>query len=261
MAVHPTRWLRRKLRERGQSQWPGLCEAVPKMSNARLGYLRAEAQGMRANLDRFLLLSGNRMENARRDMSLARLPAGSDWCWQPELLTSRLSPSGIAAPSSGSRLHHHATVWHDCDVRALMLRQIQNGRSTDLARYPVSIEALGFTGSFLSLSIDLPNAAMDGLTRDHIIRLKTSIELERPLEIYARLNIGNGPNTEEMLRHLGGMSAGGTNTHATEFDLALTEMNEKRLEKIWLDLIIEKPVMNAVLIRDMILSRQPRANL
>ena len=48
---------------------------------------------------------------------------------------------------------------------------------------------------------------------------------------------------------------------AIEFDLALTQMNEKRLDKIWLDLILEKPAMNAAMIREMIFSRHLRANV
>ncbi|SDE57280.1 hypothetical protein SAMN05421538_10845 [Paracoccus isoporae] len=261
MAVHPTRWLRRKLRERGQSQWPGLCDAVPGMSPARLSYLRAEAQAMRASLDRFLMVSDNRMEQTRRDKHLVNLPGGSDWCWQPELLTSRLTPSGVAGPAPGTKLNPHATVWHDCGARSLVLRQVNNGDSSVMPRFCIVVEALGFTGSFLSLSIDLPKEALDGLTRDHVIRMESAIETERPVQIYGRLNIGNGPNTEEMLRHLGDMACDETNNGVTEFDLAMTGMNEKRLDKIWLDLIIERPVMNAVVIRDLILSRHPRANL
>ena len=38
-------------------------------------------------------------------------------------------------------------------------------------------------------------------------------------------------------------------------------MNEKRLEKLWLDLIFEAPQMNAVRIRDLFLSRHLRADV
>ena len=46
-----------------------------------------------------------------------------------------------------------------------------------------------------------------------------------------------------------------------EFDLAYTKLNEKRVERIWLDLIFEGPEMNQVTIRDLTLSRYPRAEL
>ena len=44
-----------------------------------------------------------------------------------------------------------------------------------------------------------------------------------------------------------------------EFDLAYSRMNEKRVEKIWLDLIFEAPDMNQVVIRDLTFSRHRRA--
>ena len=46
-----------------------------------------------------------------------------------------------------------------------------------------------------------------------------------------------------------------------EFDLAYTKLNEKRVEKLWLDLIFEGPEMNQVTLRDLTFSRRPRAEL
>lgn len=103
------------------------------------------------------------------------------------------------------------------------------------------LEVFGFSGSFLSISIDLPTEALEGLTSNHILRLETSLVVERPLNVYARLNVGHGPNTDELLQQLRGMDAGLQSQQVVEFDLAYTQMNEKRLEKIWLDLIFEAP--------------------
>ncbi|MCW1956322.1 MAG: DUF6478 family protein, partial [Roseobacter sp.] len=46
-----------------------------------------------------------------------------------------------------------------------------------------------------------------------------------------------------------------------EFDLAYSKINEKRVERIWLDLIFEGPDMNQVTLRDLTFSRRPRAEL
>ena len=118
---------------------------------------------------------------------------------------------------------------------------------------------MGFTGSFLSISVDLPQPALDGLTRSHIIRLTPTLSVERPMSIYARLNVGHGPNTDELLRHMGDLTPGPSQDAVIEFDLYYVEMNEKRLHKIWLDLIFEAPQMNAVVLRDLFLSRHLRA--
>jgi hypothetical protein len=46
-----------------------------------------------------------------------------------------------------------------------------------------------------------------------------------------------------------------------EFDLAYSKMNEKRVEKLWVDLIFEGPEMNQIILRDVTFSRRPRAEL
>lgn len=249
------------LRQRAEVQWARLSEGTGGLRAGRLGYLRDEAATLRRNLDRFLLHSDRRLAASRADLKDIALPGGTDWRWRPEFLSAPARPSGIAAPENAARLGERVTVWHDCANHALMLRQVQNARATDLSAFGLRVEVLGFSGSFLSLSIDLPQDALQGLTRDHIIRLETAIEIEAGQEIYCRMNIGNGPNTEELLRHLGGIRPDQVCHNVTEFDLALTQMNEKRLEKIWLDVIFEKPQMNAVTIREMILSRHLRANV
>jgi Family of unknown function (DUF6478) len=116
---------------------------------------------------------------------------------------------------------------------------------------------LGFDGSFLSLVINLPDAAMQGLTLRHLVRLDVVVDMERPIEIFARLNVRHGPNTEQIVREL----PRGGGTAMVEFDLAYTRMNEKRVERAWIDLIFEGPAMNQITLRDLILSRRTRAEV
>ncbi|MDO5605019.1 MAG: DUF6478 family protein [Paracoccus sp. (in: a-proteobacteria)] len=261
MAFRPRNWMRRMMRRRVQEDWSRLGGNVPHMGAGQLRELRAEAGMMRQVMDRFLMRSDPRVIVSKADLAALPLPGGTDWRWRPEFLSSPVSPAGIAAPASGARLGEAAALWHDCPEQSLILRQIRNAGATDLAAFGLRVEVMSFAGGFLSLSVDLPPEVLSGLTRNYILRLETAIEIERDLDIYARLNIANGPNTEEMLRHLGGMRAGAVSTNLTEFDLALTEMNERRLDKIWLDLIFERPQMNAAVIREMVLSRHPRANI
>ncbi len=70
--------------------------------------------------------------------------------------------------------------------------------------------------------------------------------MEKPLEIFARLNIKHGPNTEQIVREL----PLSKDNIVVEFDLAYTKLNENRVENIWLDLIFEGgPEMNQVILR------------
>ena len=45
-----------------------------------------------------------------------------------------------------------------------------------------------------------------------------------------------------------------------DFDLAYTKINERRIEKIWLDVILDRPQMSRIAIWDLVVMRAPRAN-
>ncbi len=96
---------------------------------------------------------------------------------------------------------------------------------------------------------------MKDLGRRHLIRLETIVEMEKPLEIFARLNVRHGPNTEQLVREL----PLNEQNVMVEFDLGYTRLYEKRIENAWIDLIFEGPEMNQVILRDLTLSRRPRA--
>ncbi len=119
------------------------------------------------------------------------------------------------------------------------------------------MDVFRFDGSFLSLALDLPSEVVEGLRQRHLIQLDAVVEMEKPLEIFARLNIRHGPNVEQVVRELP-LAA---EEVKVEFDLAYTKMNEKRVEKLWIDLIFEGPEMNQIILRDVIVSRRPRAGL
>ena len=154
-------------------------------------------------------------------------------------------------------LGEEVTLFHDCNLSELTLRQLRNLREADLAPYGLRMDVFKFDGSFLSLVIDLPTDATNALKRTHLLRMNCIVEMEKPLEIFARLNIRHGPNTEQIVRELP--------LHEedimVEFDLAYSNLNEKRVERAWIDLIFEGPEMNQVILRDLTFSRRPRAAL
>ena len=93
--------------------------------------------------------------------------------------------------------------------------------------------------------------------RRHLLRMEVIVEVEKPLEIFAYLNVRYGPNTEQIVREL----PLSDDKIMVEFDLAYTKLNEKRVEAMWIDLIFEGPEMNQVMLRDLTFSRNPRAEL
>lgn len=261
MAMRPRKWIERKTREGALRQWTALAEQAETLGPTRLRGLRNEAMGLRASLDRFLIRADRRAARSRAALDALHLPGGTDWRWRPGFMAAQISPRGIAGPVPGGTLGDGAALWHDCAERALILEQVTNAGATDLSPFGIRLEIFGFSGSFLSLSIDLPTSALQGMTRNHVLRLETGILAERAIGVYARLNIGHGPNIDEITLKLPHFSPNQPGRQVTEFDLAYTQMNDRRLEKIWLDLIFEAPHMNAVEIRELFFSRHLRAEL
>lgn len=218
---------------------------------------RLAARALRDELGRWLHVAEGRLAIPLHGASSMPRPLHCDWSLRPEIWSGPVDPPGLAAVGTRTGFGREATVFHDCTTSEITLRQVRNQRESDLAPFGLRMDVFGFDGSYLSLVIDLPDSAVQGLKLRHIVRLDVSVETERPLEIFARLNVRHGPNTEQVVREL----PPGQQQATVEFDLAYTRMNEKRVDRAWLDLIFEGPQMNQILIRDLTLSRRPRADV
>ncbi|MEQ9693151.1 DUF6478 family protein [Shimia sp. SDUM112013] len=235
--------------------WARAARSASKTNLSTLRRQRTQASKLRQHLDTVLSVAENRLALPLIGSSTFPKPHGTDWSWRPDLWRMPLAKIGIASAQNKQKLGPEVTLFHDCHVSELTLRQIRNTREADLAPFGLRMDVFRFDGSYLSLVIDFPFEAVDGLKRNHLIRLTTIVELEKPLEIFARLNIKHGPNTEQIVRELP-LNA---EEIMVEFDLAYSKLNEKRVEKMWVDLIFEGPELNQVILRDVTLSRRPRA--
>ncbi len=238
------RW-RSAARQSGETKLPELREQ------------RNQARQIRTHIDHLIHVADGRLALPMIGSSFFPKPHGTDWSWRPELWRGPLPVIGLSSVPTKSKLGAEVTLFHDCDFSELTLRQLRNLREEDLAPYGLRMDVFKFDGSFLSLVIDLPKEVCQGLTRAHLLRIDTIIETEKPLEIFARLNIKHGPNTEQIVREL----PLNEEDVMVEFDLAYSKLNEKRIEHIWLDLIFEAPDMNQVILRDLTFARHRRAAL
>lgn len=238
-------------------RWSRRARQVQKAPLSALRMQRNQARALRGDLDYLIYFADSRLALPTIGSNAFPVPHGTDWAWRPQLWRGPLAQHGLTAVASGEKLGEEVTMFHDCDTSELTLRQIRNHRESDLAPYALRMDVFGFDGSFLSLVVNLPDAALEGLRKRHLIRLDTLVQMEKPLEIFARLNIKHGPNTEQLVRELPLHEA----DRMVEFDLAYSDINEKRIEKAWIDLIFEGPQMNEVTLRDLTLSRRPRADL
>lgn len=235
-------------------------QAARDAETAELSTLRAQrqmARQLRMPLQELSHIADSRLALPRIGSNTFARPAGTDWSWRPRLWRGGLPQRGMAPAKSKARLGAELRVFHDCPLSEISLQQVRNSRDHDLAPYGVTMEVFGFTGSFLSLAIDLPDAVCAAFRKQYLIQLNAVIEREHPMTIYARLNVKHGPNVQEYL-----LTLPDDQTDAVlAFDLAYGDLNVKRVEKMWLDLIFENPAMNKVTLRDINFCRYPRAEV
>lgn len=254
--------LGRWVRHRVEAWWEDAARQAATLPAGSLRRRLAHADRLRRTLDGFAAVARPRLLDGQAEPVLVDVPLGTDVIWRPALWRGAVSPVGVVASDSDTHLGNDVALYHDCPLRELILRQVPMADPHASAPYGVRVEVMGFAGDFLSLAIQLPPALIQGLRRDHVVRVHLRACTERPIQLYARLNIRHGPNVEHVLRGLPRIAPGlqGGETDA-EFDLHDSEINEKRVESGWLDLIFERPQMNAVTLADVVVLRHPRADL
>ena len=245
------------LHKRSLRRWARAGDQVKSVDLATLNRWRGRARGLRRRLDVVIHEADHRLALPVIGSNVVRKPIGSDWWWRPMLWRGTIALPGLASVPGKTTICDGTTVFHDCRRSELTVRQIRNTREQDIAPFGFRMDVFRFDGSFLSLVLDLPEEAARGLKLRHLIRMDVLVQMEKPLEIFARLNIKHGPNIEQIVREL----PLNQEEVMVEFDLAYSKINEKRVERLWVDLIFEGPEMNQVILRDLTFSRRPRAEL
>lgn len=246
-----------KVFSRNIQRWARAARLADNTDLPQLRRQRNRARMLKSHLDKLIHTADERLALPMIGSTSFPKPHNADWAWRPELWRGPLPTPGLSSVQTKSLLGKEVTLFHDCEYSELTLRQLRNLREEDLAPYGLRLDVFKFDGSFLSLVIDLPEEGVTGLKRTHLLRMDAIVELEKPLEIFARLNIRHGPNTEQIVREL----PLNEENHRVEFDLAYSNLNEKRVERAWIDVIFEGPQMNQVILRDLTFSRRPRAHL
>ncbi len=257
MAGKKIKFIDRLAHRRAMRRWARAARDARETPLDELRGLRSAARLMRSHLDRLIHRADERLALPVIGSTSFPKPHNADWSWRPELWRGPLPTPGASSVQTKSMLGKEVTLFHDCALSELTLRQLRNLREEDLAPYGLRLDVFKFDGSFLSLVIDLPPEAVQGLRKTHLVGMNAIVEMEKPLEIFGRLNIRHGPNTEQIVRELPLNQEDVT----VEFDLAYSKLNEKRVERAWIDLIFEGPEMNQITLRDLTFSRRPRAAL
>lgn len=242
------KWAQRRVLTR----WQHVSANVKQTALPEMRSHVTSARQMRQALDGVLAVGEDRLALPRIGSDVFHVPAGADWSWRPDVLRQPLAALGDARLPKRFELRQGVTVFHDCPMAEIGIRQVRNTRDDDLAPFGLRLDVFHFGGGFLSVACDLPSSVVDGLDAGHIVGAQVSLAMERPVSVHARLNIQYGPNTEQM--------QAAVEDGVVEFDLAYADLIGTP-EKLWLDLIFEKPVMNQIRVNDLTIHRRPRAEL
>lgn len=242
---------------RVQEYWTRKAEAAPTLRPLALHGLRGQARAMRRQIDRVIHIADYRLTVPAMGAGLPRLPLGTDWSWRSDAWRGPLSKPGLIATTDRSRISDDLSLYHDCPLGEVAVRQGRNSGDGDRAPFGMRIEVFGFRGSFLSLAATLPPEAVQGLKSRHLLRVDALIDADRPLPAYARLNVKHGPNVAQLVSEFPVR----TGEVVVEFDLAYAKLDDSRIERAWLDLIFNDPSMTCIQLRDLVVSRRPRAEL
>ncbi|MDJ0993554.1 MAG: DUF6478 family protein [Dinoroseobacter sp.] len=187
------------------------------------------------------------------------LQTGEIWATRPKPWSQSALARHFVGSATGTEIAPSLTLYHDCPLAQLTLRQLIAAPSSP-APFILKVDVLHFEGSFLSLCLNLDDPETSDWHKDDVIRVSLQAEMETGLPIYARLNLKQGPN---VLQQLAGFGFGDAShgRHTVGFDLAYAGLSQNPVEAAWVDLILEKPSMNAVTLHDVTLSRSKRADL
>lgn len=223
----------------------------------RLRRIRTDAQIQRAQLNQLIGCADERLTLPSPDSQILPPCDGASWIWRPDLWRTRIDPAGRVASQDCTVLSHDAKLFHDGADQQVVFRQLRNATAQDLAPYSARIEVFDFSGGFVSLAISPPPDGIANLTRHQILRVQMIYDAETPAQIYARLNLRYGPDTETITRRVAPQNG----HHIAEFDLGFTGLHDESVDNWWLDIILENPLMTSVRLRDLVISRLMRADL
>lgn len=237
-------------------RWSKVAQRVDALDPATLAQVRSHARRLSQRLDEVLHVAEGRLAQPPQAVNANERPLHVDWSWRPEPWSGPIRPAGLAPVASGAVFGSEVKLFHDCPSSETAIRQVRNLGTSVAAPFGLRIDVLRFRGSFLSLVIDVPTEVAGDLSRRHLLQLKLGIETEIPIEVFGRLNLRHGPNTERLVREI----PTGAGTMA-EFDLAEASEGMGPIERAWVDVIFEGPELNQIILRDLCLSRRPRAEV
>jgi hypothetical protein len=253
LAQRLDQWRLRKVR----AYWAQAADEAPQADIASLRARRGEAKVMRRQIDRLIHAADERLAQPAQSSGLPGQPLGTDWAWRGDAWRGPLARPGMLAATDKVKISDDLTLYHDCPLGEIAIRQFRNSDERDRAPFGLSLDVFGFRGKFLSLAVQLPAEAIRDLKSRHLVRLDTLILGDPVAKGFARLNVRHGPNVAKLVSDLPGSSR----ETLAEFELSGAGIDDSRIEGAWLDLIFNDVGMTRIVLSDLVISRRPRAEL
>ncbi len=167
-------------------------------------------------------------------------------------------PARFTQILNGTQVGGGVRLFHDCLRSEIALSQTaQTAQNTD-APFCIKLAVAAFEGSFLSLAIDVPTIVTRQLTSTHVMRATLNLVLEKQSDFCIRLNVQFGPNIEQ----IGYTLTGADGATSVEFDLSyVTALAGHVIDKMWIDVMVEAPAQNQIVLRDMTIAHRRRAEI
>ncbi len=136
-------------------RWSAKADRAPQTELSVLRKQAGQARALRRHLDKLIYTAEDRLALPRIGSNKFSRPHNTDWSWRPQLWRAPLTKSGLSSVQSKATMGDEVTIFHDCTLSELGIRQIRNLEENHLAPYGLRLEVYRFDGSFLSLVLDL----------------------------------------------------------------------------------------------------------
>jgi hypothetical protein len=141
-------------------RWTRAARKAPVAELQTLSTQRQQARDLSSRLAELIYIADSRLALPRVGSNFFARPSGTLWSWRPQVWRGALPRKGMTAVASRTELGDEVTLFHDCDISELTLRQLRNTREEDLAPSGMRLDVFRFDGSFLSLVLEMPPEAI-----------------------------------------------------------------------------------------------------
>jgi len=178
-------------------------------------------------------------------------PLYCDWSWRPAPWQDRVELP--RRPASGEELAAGVKIFHEGGGPTPVALACHGDRTP----YRVDLEVPEFAGGYASIVVDLPKAALAGLSHEHLVGIGFVLRGARIPFVFPRLSIICGPNHLRALRRVALPPVGGA--ALSEFDMQALGLNRRNVVSAWCDIVLVRPAEGKLHLDDVILYRRPRA--